>query len=813
MKLYNKTYAIFIGIDRYEDAEIPRLKNAVNDARGIKKVLEQRYRFDEYKELYDEKATQKSIMEYFQDELADKVGEDDAVFVFWAGHGTQQENTRYGDLGYLIPYDGSLKKHSRNISMETLKTNISKSLKARHVFYVMDACYGGLMTDKRAIQQQTNRDLTALRQLAKEDVRQVLTAGSKGETVLDGINGHSVFTGRLIEILEAQNDFITANEIQAIITRNVTSDALKLEHSQTPQYGKLYGQGDFVFVPSRDYRMQQLKAEQDQRQADIDKSIKEQDKLKKEMEELAALEQKAKDASNDRERRKAEDARRVAEAKLAQERLRLQALENEKKRKAEEEADLRRIDDERKRQLEEARQMEARFRQEDERRQVDMQRFEQEQLKKKQEEEQKLTDMRKIAEERRRKTLETASSSLSVEAAVAEIKSADTKVAEITQEFDTELKRQKANAAVRLDEKLKLLKESYDPRMAALAQQKPVSIPKPTIAPKDEFETQAEYQARVAKAEKDYQQRVTDAAAAGGKARQAEEDAYNQAVKQAKEKHRDEMAELETRTAAERDLQIKPFKERLAAIANQEYTLLPDSLVLDLGQYDPDNQRFPVSIKSRVESGVRVAVNGAIPLPKEAARKFKQEWQNGLVRPEMTVRAGDIQITRMAIINDADNQRLVDDEGDFITVEMKAKRVEESQKTGFRFTKDTALDVKTGLMWTRDGNMAGKQMNWNDAGDYCQKLNLGGHNDWRLPTKEELAALSQYGKNAGYGNKIADYFNGIGFRNVEHFGYWSSTTYAYYPGHAWYVYFDDGFVGSYGKGNHGMYVRCVRGGQ
>jgi len=145
--------------------------------------------------------------------------------VYWGRNEKDNTSSVINDLGYLIPYDGSLKKHSRNISMETLKTNISKSLKARHVFYVMDACYGGLMTDKRAIHQQTDRDLIALQKLAKDDVRQVLTAGSKGETVLDGINGHSVFTGRLIEVLEAQNDFITANEIQAIITRNVISDA------------------------------------------------------------------------------------------------------------------------------------------------------------------------------------------------------------------------------------------------------------------------------------------------------------------------------------------------------------------------------------------------------------------------------------------------------------------------------------------------------------------------------------------------------------------------------------------------------------
>ena len=805
IKLYNKTYAILIGIDRYEDTEIPRLKNAVNDARGVKKVLEQRYRFDDYKEFYDQNATQKNIMEYLKDELADKVTENDAVLVFWAGHGTQQENTRYGDLGYLIPYDGSWKKHSRNISMDTLKNEISKSLKARHIFYVMDACYGGLMTDKRALTHQTGHDdLLALQKIAKEDVRQVLTAGSKGETVLDGINGHSVFTGRLIEALEAQSDFITANEIQAIITRNVSSDAMKQNHSQTPQYGKLYGQGDFVFVPSRDYQMQQLRAEQEQRQRDIDKSLKEQDKINKEMAELAALEQKAKEANNARERRKAEDARHVAEAKLAQERLRQQAMEDEKRRKAQEEAELKKIDEDRKRQLEEARQVDARFRQDDERRQTELQRLEQEQIKKKQEEEQKLAGMRKVAEERRKKTLETATGSLSVDAAVAEIKAADARIAEIRREFDAELGRQKASAEARLKEKLKLLKQGFDQRMAALGQQKAVSVSKPTIDPKGEFETQAQYRERVAKSESEYQQRLAEASSAGNKARQAEEDAYNQAVRKAEEQHRAEIAGLEERTVREKDAQIKPFRERIASISNQEYTMLPGSLTLNLGQYDADKQLFPVSITSRVESSVKVAMNGTIPLPIDGARKFKQEWQGGLVRPEVAVRAGDGQITRMAIVNDADNQRLANYDGEFMTVESKAKRekarreeerrrvaaaeaerkkleAEREQKLarGERFSLEGRVieDLKLGLQWAPAN---GQSMNHYDAEKYAQNLSLAG-GGWRLPTRAELKSLYDTSKPGK-----ADPVFGVGDK-------WVWTSKLKDSSGAWYFYFNNGY--------------------
>lgn len=247
--LYDRTYAVLIGIDSYQEEGIPRLKNAVNDAEGIKQVLEKNYKFDEIISLYNKNATKERIIETLVDTLSDKVSKNDAVLVFWAGHGTQTSDTKYGEIGYLVPFDGSFKKFSKNISMIALKDEISQKLKAKHIFYIMDACYSGLMADTRALPKQTKRDLAALRKISKEDVRLILTAGRKGEEVLDGFNGHSVFTNRLIEALTDQVDFITANELQSIVTVSVTSDALKLNHNQTPVFKKLYGEGDFVFVP------------------------------------------------------------------------------------------------------------------------------------------------------------------------------------------------------------------------------------------------------------------------------------------------------------------------------------------------------------------------------------------------------------------------------------------------------------------------------------------------------------------------------------------------------------------------------------
>jgi len=134
--------------------------------------------------------------------------------------------------------------------MAELRDTISKAIPAKHVFYVIDACYGGLLASTRSIENRPRRDLAYLREITKERSRQVLTAGGKNEEVLDGgRKGHSVFTGRLIELLESADDFITANEIQAVIREKVYNDALSRNHTQTPAFGVIYGNGDFVFVP------------------------------------------------------------------------------------------------------------------------------------------------------------------------------------------------------------------------------------------------------------------------------------------------------------------------------------------------------------------------------------------------------------------------------------------------------------------------------------------------------------------------------------------------------------------------------------
>ncbi len=251
LKLYDRSYAVIIGIDWYKNMPLKSLENAVSDAKGVEKTLKTNFEFDDIFTLYNEEATKDGILDTLMDKLGRKTTKEDAVFIFWSGHG-YTEKTGYGELGYLIPYDGSFDSMRKNISMTILRDDISKTIKAKHVFYVIDACYSGLLLAKKGGKRKTERSLSYLKDITKEDVRQILTAGGKDQEVLDGGPfGYSVFTGRFIQALKEAKDYIIASELSSNIKRKVYSDARARNHKQKPQSGELFGLGDYVFIPAK----------------------------------------------------------------------------------------------------------------------------------------------------------------------------------------------------------------------------------------------------------------------------------------------------------------------------------------------------------------------------------------------------------------------------------------------------------------------------------------------------------------------------------------------------------------------------------
>src|SRR5947208_2370067 len=117
---------------------------------------------------------------------------------------------------------------------------------AKHILFVMDACYSGLAI-QRAGQPGERRFVTDMLQ---RQSRQVITAGKADEVVADGggpRGENSIFTGYLLEGLhgKAADDggVITASNLMNYAYRKVSTDS---RSNQTPHFGHIDGDGDFI---------------------------------------------------------------------------------------------------------------------------------------------------------------------------------------------------------------------------------------------------------------------------------------------------------------------------------------------------------------------------------------------------------------------------------------------------------------------------------------------------------------------------------------------------------------------------------------
>lgn len=90
------------------------------------------------------------------------------------------------------------------------------------------------------------------------------------------------------------------------------------------------------------------------------------------------------------------------------------------------------------------------------------------------------------------------------------------------------------------------------------------------------------------------------------------------------------------------------------------------------------------------------------------------------------------------------------------------------------------LDNLTGLMWTRNANLAGT-MTWTNAILYCSNMNAGagtyGYKDWRLPNVLELLSLVDYSRSGPAlcsTDGTGQWTPGDPFNNVVSAAYWTS---------------------------------------
>ncbi len=105
----------------------------------------------------------------------------------------------------------------------------------------------------------------------------------------------------------------------------------------------------------------------------------------------------------------------------------------------------------------------------------------------------------------------------------------------------------------------------------------------------------------------------------------------------------------------------------------------------------------------------------------------------------------------------------------------------------FELRDDEVIDLLTGLTWCRDANLAEFPLNWQEGLDFVAAMNREqrfGQHDWRMPNRRELRSL------LSLQTRLPALPERHPFMHVFNGWYWSATTAAISPAHAWYVALD-----------------------
>jgi formylglycine-generating enzyme required for sulfatase activity len=269
--LYSNSWALVVGIDRYDSASIPPLRFAAADASALAKLLPA-LGFPNVTVLLNDEATPGAIRRILGQFNANMQA-NDRLLVHFSCHGVASQ-TSGGRRGHLLlhgskivgewPTDQSLyldRPPEDHLDMSGFLQEVH-ALPAKHKVIILDACFSGFMAQARAVTALTK--VPELRGCVSKPVTAVFAAGmSEDRAWEDDKHGHGEFTRQLLEGMSGSADhdrrgWFTLSQLAEFVTQRVRSSS---NGRQNPLWTRYDGEGDFVFVWNRDFELELRKRE------------------------------------------------------------------------------------------------------------------------------------------------------------------------------------------------------------------------------------------------------------------------------------------------------------------------------------------------------------------------------------------------------------------------------------------------------------------------------------------------------------------------------------------------------------------------
>lgn len=235
---FGSYHALIVGNNDYR--YLPKLRTAVNDAKAMAVLLQDKYGFELQLLL---NATRADILRAING-YRRTLGQRDNLLIYYAGHGWLDEDA---DQGYWLPVDATRQDPTNWISNGSI-TDALRAMEAKHVLVIADSCYSGKLARGINVRIRTKN---YYEKISRKKARSVMASGGLEPVADDGGKGrHSVFASALIDALNENQGILDATLLFSQIRRPVMVNT-----DQTPEYSDIrkagHDGGDFLFVPRK----------------------------------------------------------------------------------------------------------------------------------------------------------------------------------------------------------------------------------------------------------------------------------------------------------------------------------------------------------------------------------------------------------------------------------------------------------------------------------------------------------------------------------------------------------------------------------
>jgi carboxyl-terminal processing protease len=252
-KGFGKSYALIIGVGDY--LSYNKLTAPAADAERVRNFLRDEAKFDEIVTLTDEKVTRSEIENLMERYFPQRVQSNDRFLFYFSGHGITR-NLRASKRGYLVLRSSHKNAWDEMIDMPRVREWVENLGNARHVLFIIDACFSGLSAvEFKGDSDVKDRTVERLMQPASH----IVTAGVEGEESFI-VNGESLFTKGLLAAARGtmsppKDGIISISEVLIQVNRFIDSERALLNDKikMTPHLFLSRAEnnaGEFFFLPA-----------------------------------------------------------------------------------------------------------------------------------------------------------------------------------------------------------------------------------------------------------------------------------------------------------------------------------------------------------------------------------------------------------------------------------------------------------------------------------------------------------------------------------------------------------------------------------